>query len=267
MALVDPNQKVMRRSWERTYNIDIDPATKMQLWKCMDQERLYHNELVTQLNGKSRVLANEILGIKDQHERLWGALAQAKVRLSQISRRPIDEWPEAVRPFHDIVIKDGKQLISEKSMLVYDIAAAEANLHPQMRKAIAMEILKWIQPQVKQLLSLNNSSGQMGSPVHMLQPLNPENKRHVQLLGTLAEITYDAVQNQSTIRIPYSANDIVIRNQDLTKTPHDNIVIRQMPGRDINANTPWQITIKEGKGRYMLDLIDVSGYSRKPRRK
>lgn len=257
----------MRRNWERTYNIDIDSATKMQLWKCMDQERLYHNELVTQLNGKSRVLASEILAIKDHHERLWGALAQTKTKLSQISRRPIDTWPEALKPFHELVIKDGKQLISEKSMLVYDIAAAEANLHPQMRKAIASEILKWIQPQVKQLLGLNNSSGQMGSPVHMLQPLNPENKRHVQLLGTLAEITYDEVQNQSTIKIPYAPNGIVIRNQDLTKTPHDNIVIRQTPGRDINANTPWQITIKEGKGRYMLDLIDVSGYSKKPRRK
>jgi hypothetical protein len=257
----------MRRSWERTYNIDIDPATKMQLWKCMDQERLYHNELVNQLNGKTRVLANEILAIKDQHERLWGAVAQTKARLGQLARTPVDTWPEALRPFHDIVVKDGKQLISEKSMLIYDIAAAEANLHPLMRKAIAMEILKCIQPQAKQLLSLNNSSGQMGSPVHMLQPLNPENKRHVQLLGTMAEISYDEAQNQSIIKIPYSSSDIVIRNQDLTKTPYDNIVIRQMPGREINANTPWQITIKEGKGRYMLDLIDVSGYSKKPRRK
>lgn len=264
--MADSNQRQLRRSWERTYSIDIDPATKMQLWKCMDQERLYHNELVNQLNSKSRVLGNEILSIKDQHERLWGAIAQTKTRLSQIISMPVENWPEELQPFADIVVKEGRRLISEKAILVYDIAATDANLHPLMRKAIALEILRWVQPQVKQLLGLNNSSGQMGSPVYMLQPLNPENKRHIQLLGTIAEIVYDESQNQSIIRIPYSQKDIVIHNQDLTKTPHDNIVIRQTPGREINANTPWQITVKEGKGRYMIDLVDVSGYSRKSRR-
>jgi len=263
---MDSESGRIRKSWERTYNIDIDAVTKMQLWHCMDQERLYHNELVNQLNGKVRVMANEILGIKDQYERLWGAVAQSKTRLSSVARKPVDEWPEQLKPYHDLVIKDNKQLLSEKSMLIYDIAAVEANLHPLMRKAIALEILKWIQPQAKQLLGLNNSSGQMSSPVHMLQPLSSENKRHVQLLGSIAEITYDEHQKQSTIKIPYSTKDIVIQNQDLTKTPHDNIVIRQVPGREINANTPWQITVKEGKGRYIVDLIDVSGYGKKRRR-
>lgn len=265
--LVDSRAGQMRRSWERTYNIDLDSVTKMQLWHCMDQERLYHNELVNQLNAKTRVMANEILAIKDQHEKLWGAVAQSRIKLSQVARKPIEEWPEHLKTFHDLVVKDGKQLLSEKSLLIYDIAAAESNLHPQMRKAIALEILRWIQPQAKQMLGLNNSSGQMGSPVHMLQPLNPENKRHVQLLGSMAEISYDESQNLSTIRIPYSSKEIVIRNQDLTKTPYDNIVIRQTPGRNVDANSPWQITIKEGKGRYMLDLVDASGYSRKPRKK
>lgn len=264
--MVESNMSHARRTWERTYNIDIDASTKIQLWKCMDQERLYHNELVNQLNSKTRVMANEILGIKDQYEKLWGAVAQSKVKLSSLMRKPIEEWPEPLKPMYDMVINNGKPLISEKSLLVYDIAAAEANLHPMMRKAIALEILKWIQPQAKQLLGLNNSSGQMGSPIHMLQPLSSENKRHVQLLGSLAEITYDDNQKQSTIKIPYSTKDIVIQNQDLTKTPYDNIVIRQTPGREINANTPWQITIKEGKGRYMIDLIDVSGYGRKRKR-
>lgn len=265
--MVDSRAGQVRRNWERTYNIDIDSVTKMQLWHCMDQERLYHNELVNQLNGKVRVMADEILGIKDQYEKLWGTVAQSKTKIGQIAKKPLEEWPDVMKPYYDLVVKDGKQLLSEKSILIYDIAASEANLHPQMRKAIALEILKWVQPQAKQLMGLKNTSGQMGSPVHMLQPLNPESKRHVQLVGTLAEITYDEAENQSIVRIPYSTREIVIRNQDLTKTPHDNIVIRQTPGRVVDANTPWQMTIKEGKGRYMVDLVDAAGYSRKPRKK
>lgn len=265
--MVNANSNTTRRNWERTYNIDLDATTKNSLWQTMKNERAYHNTLVNELNSKLRVLSNEILNIKDQYERLWAAVAQTATKLRAISSKPLDAWPEELRPFKDIIAKEGKLIMNERLLVIYDIAAAEADIHPHMRRAIATEILKWIQPQAKSMLSLTtNTSGQMSMPLHMLQPLTTKNKRHVQLLGTLASITYDNVQKVSTIKIPYSSVDIKVHNQDLTKMPSDNIIIRQTPGQDTNVATPWQITIKEGTGRYMIDFVDVT-YDVKPKRK
>ena len=265
--MINANTNVIRRTWERTYHIDIDNATKINLWQCMKYERQYHNTLITELNGKLRVLSTEILNLKDNHERLWGAVAQTATKLRSVASKPIDLWPEDLRPFKDMIAKDGKLIMNERMLVLYDIAAADGNVHPQMRRSIALEILKWIQPQAKIMLGLSNSTtGQMNMPMLMLQPLDHNKKRHVQLLGTLASIAYDTVQRISTIKIPYSDSIITVKNQDLTKMPADNIVIRQVPGREITITTPWQITIKEGHGRYMVDLIDIT-YDQPKRKK
>lgn len=245
-----------RRSWERTYQLDIDHTAKAKLWKYIQHERQYHNTLVNELNSRLRVMSGELLSIKDHHEKLWGAVAYSGIKLKTLVKKPVEEWPAELRPFANLIVHDGKIAISERMQMIYDVAATDAAIHPEMRRAIAMEILKWVQPQAKSINTmLTNSTGQLSTPIHMLQPLSVENKRHIQLLGHITDISYDEEQRVSTVHLPYADYDIKIKNQDLTKTPHDNIVIRQNPN-----NTPtdsWVMTVKEGNGRYQVDMVDV----------
>jgi len=264
----DSNGGFQRRNWERTYRVDLDAVTKRNLHNYMGQELLYYNSMVSEFNSKVRVLYKEISDMKDQQEKLWLLVAQTGQDLRALSGKPTEEWPESFRSHANIIAKDGRFSISDRMMMIYDIAAAKAILDPNVRRSIAAEILRWVQPQAKQIGMANESStGQMRSPLQMLQPMEIENKRHVQLNGDSARVTYDPERKATSIRIPYSKQEIVIENQDLTKMPHDHIIIRQKPGVIPKMDTPWQLTVKEGTGRYLLDLIDMVPYpKRKPRR-
>ena len=255
----DNRQNTYKKQWERVYSITLDAETQKSLWRAMAQELQYCNSLIVQLNGKIRVLGNEIANVKDQMEKLWLATAQAGVDPSTLARKDADAWPEPLRPFRDIIAKDGKQLISDRAMMILRIAASPADIHPVVRKAIAAEVMKHVQPQAKILnQSLESSTGQMRSPLHMLQPNELTYKRHVQLVGTAVSLSYDDSQRITHVHIPYSSKSIEIRGQDITQNPHDNIIIRQLPNQPVTSATPWQIVIKEGSGKYLLDLVDAS---------
>lgn len=254
-----PNSYVQpSRSWERTYNIELDNSTKKNLWSYMKHELHYYNTLVNELNGKIRVFPNEIANIKDQYEKLWSTIAQTGVDIRNLVKTPVDTWPESFQPFKNILVENGKILLDDKKMMLYAIPASKADIHPLVRRSIALEILKWIQPVAKSIEQSSKHNGSLSGPLQMLQPLSIENKRHVQLVSNIVDLTYDPEKNVTLIRIPYSDKEISIQNQDLTKTACDNIIIRQVPNRTVNHLSPWQLTIKQGAGRYLLDLIDMS---------
>ncbi len=243
-----------KRTWERTIAFEVDVGERARLLALIQLERQYHNYLVNELNSKLRVMSNEILNIKDHLERLWGAVAYSKTKLRTLLKKPVEEWSAELRPFANLIIKDGKIAIDEKLLMIYDIAAYDVDIDPNMRRAIALEILKWIQPQARSINAvLSETTGRFAAPVHMLQPLSVETKRHLQLTGSVVSVTYDHEKNQSAIKIPYLANAILVKGQDLSKVAFDNIVLRP------SANNPvvWQLTAKEGNGRYQVDLVDA----------
>lgn len=243
-----------KRSWERTITFEVDSGERTRLLTLIQNERVYHNYLVNELNSKLRVMSNEILNIKDHYERLWGAVAYTKTKLRTLVKKSVDEWPAELRPFAGMIIKDGKLAIDEKMLMIYDIAAYDVDLDPNMRRAIALEIVKWVQPQARSIGAvLSETTGRFVAPVHMLQPLTAETKRHLQLTGSVITVAYDSEKGQSTVTIPYLSHAIVVKNQDLSKVSFDNVTLRP------SATNPnlWQMTAKEGTGRYQVDLVDA----------
>lgn len=200
-------------------------------------------------------MSNEILNIKDHLERLWGAVAYSKTKLRSLVKKPVEEWPSELRPFANLIVKDNKLAIDEKLLMIYDIAAYDVDLDPNMRRAIAQEILKWVQPQARSMHAMlsEETLSRFAAPVHMLQPLTPETKRHLQLIGAVIAVSYDPELKQSTIKIPYLPHAIAVKGQDLSKVAFDNVVLRP------SATNPsvWQLTAKEGNGRYQVDLVDA----------
>lgn len=258
------DQANQRRNWERTYSISPDVTTKRNLRAYMHQELNYYNTLVTELNSKLRVLYNEIESLKDHYERIWLAVAQGGVDLRALAKVSIDTWPESLKPYAEYIASNNKLLLSDRMMMLFDIAATKATLHPLIRRAIATEVLHCVQPQAKQIAEANtNSTGQMRTALQMLQPMEYAFKRHVQLTNGIAEIDYDAESKSTRIKIPYSTQPIMVEGHDLTKMPHDHLIIRQKPGALPNEDTPWQLTVREGSGRYLLDVTDMSYMPRK----
>jgi len=252
------------KNWERSYRINLDNNTKRYLHGYMQQELKYYNSLVTGFNSKIRVLCKEIDGIKDQMERIWLAVAQTSCDLRTLIVKDASEWPEPLRLYRDTITDGKKLLINDRTMMLIDIAASKAILHLLVRRSIAAEVLRWVQPQAKQIADADESStGQMRSPLQMLQPFDNLHKRHLQLSKDLTDISYDQQNRSTVIKIPYSSISITVEGHDLTKQPHDHIIIRQKPGMIPDENTPWLVTVKEGSGRYLLDLVEMTNTSTK----
>lgn len=249
-----------RKNRERTFNINLDITTKRYLHGYMEQELHYFNTLINEFNSKLRVLSTEIENIKNQTEQLWLTVAQTGINIRNLPTS-FDAWPSALTPFKTLITGG---LINERMLILFDIAATKAVIHPSVRKAIASEVLHWVQPQAFQIAESNkNSLGQMRSPIQMLQPSDITRKRHLQLFNDMVEFTYNNETNSTLVKIPYTKSDIIVEGYNLTKEPHDNIIIRQQPGLVPANDTAWQITLKEGTGKYLLNLSDMAHGRRK----
>jgi hypothetical protein len=246
------------RNWERTYNISIDTVSARTLRAYMHQEINYYNTLINEFNSKLRVLYNEIGDIKDQNERIWLIVAQTGIDLRTLISKPIDTWPEALKPYAESIVKNNKLLLSERMMLLFDIAASKSLIHPIMRKLLAAEVLHWVQPQAYLIAESNSHpTGQLRCPLQMLQTKDYAFKRHVQLIDSIIDIIYDQSRKSTFIKIPYLTVPIQIEGYDLTRMPHNNIIIRQCQGKLPDENTPWQLTVREGIGNYLIDITDM----------
>lgn len=254
---------VTQRPFERTYNIDLSEADKKHLRSLMVQELYYYNTLITALNSKLRVLYTEIINLKGAYERIWTNVAQTGIDLRQLVQKQVAEWPEIFKPYAEQIAKNNRLLISDRMMMLMDIAATRADIHPQIRRLIAIEIFKNIQPQAHQIEELHsNVSGQMKNPIQMLQPKDFEFKRHIQLTKELSIIKYDKDTESSFVTIPYIETPIKVEGYDLVKSQFNHITIRQRPGAPPAADTPWQLTVREDSNQYLLNQTDMSYVAR-----
>ena len=246
-----------RRNTDRVYRLDVDTATANSLRAYMQQELLYHNSLITAFNAKLRVLGPEIESLKESRERLWLLVAQTKTDLRELAKIAITEWPDQFKTYSNLIVSNGKLAFDNKMMMLFDIATSKGIIHPTVRRNIAAEILKWIQPQVKIINESELSlTGQMRSAIVMLQPATEIVKRHLQLSDDCFTIVWDDINKCSKISVPYSKTPLIINEHNLAKIPHNYIIIRQKPGRNYTFATPWQIVVKDITANYVLDMFD-----------
>jgi len=246
-----------RRNNERRYFIELDQVTKHNLLGYISNELTYYNELVNGLNSKLRVFPNEILAIKDRYERLWATIAQTSIDIRSFAKKDIASWPSEFTEFRSTIVDGNRIIISDKMMMLYDIARTSANIDPLIRRSIAIEILHWIMPQAKSIVdSEKNINGHMSSAVQLLQPLDLRKKRNLQLFKNTVDVKYNKELHQSTINIPYSSTPIVIKGHDVNKFPFDNVLIKCTPVSKGSSELNWSIVLKEGSGRYLLDYTD-----------
>lgn len=246
-----------RRNIEKTFDLTISDATKRNLNGYMQEELKYYNTLVNGFNSKIRVLEAEFELLKDNYEKLWLDVAQTGIDIRSFANKPIAEWPDMFKPYANIIVSGIRFIVSDRMMILFDLAATKAIFHQSIRRAMAYEVLHYVRPQAKQIAESDaNVTGQMKSPIQMLQPYLLLYKRHVQLINNIVETTYNEESGSTVIKIPYSKEPVIVEGHDLTKIPHNHFIIRQKVGDTPKIDTPWQITIRKGIEKYLLNVTD-----------
>ena len=263
------NKPSFRRpgSWEKSYNINIDPVTKKHLKFFMANELAYYNTLITNATMRLRAFPEEVMELKEGYERLWNAIAWSGMNIRELAKIELKKWPNELRTaVPSSSTKNGKLNLSDRKMMLFDSISYQGKIHPSMRRAIASELFRTMIPQAEQLVqSQKNTTGQMRSPVHMLMPFEYPEKRHIQLTRDLIKIKWNPENRSTEITVPYTDKPLIVKDHNITDERFDMIVIRQQPNVEVNEASSWQITLLNTNHRYMMELTDQSLHMRRKR--
>ena len=170
-------------STERSYHIEIDAISQRHLRFFMDNELRYYNALVNNVTMRLRAFPEEVVTLREGFGKLWSTLAFTNKNLRDFTKKEVSAWPKNISStVPTSAIKNGKFVVEDKKMMLFDSLVVQGDIHPQMRKHMASEVLSYILPQADQLVAAQkNPSGQMRDPVHMLTPKSYPERRHIQL--------------------------------------------------------------------------------------
>jgi hypothetical protein len=249
-----PRTPTPRTIYRKTFEVETTKDVDNHLGYFIKQELGYYNALVEQLGPRLRAFPQELLAIKDREKKLWEACAEHAVPAQKLLDHPVNEWPEKLRLLESLVYDQaGEPKITSAQANILSIAAAPARLHPQVRKNISSEILRYMIGQSDSVIASQKTEG-FRSPIQLLTTHTLESKRHLQIPGSLVKMSYDAGSNSTHISIPYTKEPLVVHGIDITEARFNVLIVR---ASDSNAaGRKWFVDLKDSTSRYMLNLTD-----------
>jgi hypothetical protein len=257
-----------RENW--SIQVELTATDKMRFQTYMRHELAYYNALIEMFNPRVRTFPESITALTDQWQQIFGLVAAEAKPISHLLTEgpdaPLSPALETYRKFLVGTDSDGQRYLTERMAIVLDGAAASGNIHPQVRRNIALEMLQFyrLQAQSSQAQITGTFSEDVyRAPWKCLETVDSQKKRHLQIPRSICVVVYDKVTDASAILHPYSANFIRIPHVDITEDKKwTSFILHQEGGNIATAATPWCIELKTGPGSYQLNYMDVSNPGR-----
>lgn len=243
-----------RTTNRRTFEIELTKESESHLSYFIKQELAYHNLLIEQITPRLRAFPGDLLLMKDRERRIWESCAEQAIDPVKLGNSE-ESWPEPARSlYHQIVGQDGVSRLLPSHLAIMRIAAAPARIHPLVRRSMAAEILKSSISQAEILhAAASSKSDGLRAPVQMMQTHTLDTKRHLQIPGTLARISFREDDGSSLVNVPYSRDAIVIKGVDISDVPFKWLVIRSPHWSDSNGG--WYLDLKDSSS-YAIGVTD-----------
>jgi hypothetical protein len=245
-----------RRSSSWIARVTLPSADTIRLRQYISQEMHYFNALVAGFGGPMRTMPETFAAMTGRLESLFGEVAASYVDVRSLKE---DNLPVQFKPYADLLFKDGKSAIDTRTMLLFDIARSNASIDASVRRGLAIEMLRHAREQSAHIASPQNREDQVYKfAVETVTPLEPRNKRHLQLpKSAVNTATKDA---RLAIGLPYIRTPIII---PAPTTSWNYITLRD----DDDGSHPgqWAIELSQESPMYLLRKTDSS--HRKPKRR
>jgi hypothetical protein len=249
----ETTQPKRRSTNRRTFEIDVNRNVEHHLKYFINQELGYFNVLVEKLTPPLRAFPQVFMGLKDKERKIWEICAENAVDPQKLLDHPTEQWPEHLRTFASSIREpDGSPKISPAQITIMKIAAEPARLHKSVRRAMALEILKYMINQADTLHAGMKTEG-LRSPTQLLHTQSLDTKRHLQIPGDLIKVSFDQETNSSMVSIPYTVDPLRINGFDISDITFKSAIIRAP--HPINGDGKWYIDFKD-TGGYSVTLSD-----------
>lgn len=258
------NKFKTRDHWQ--VEIEIPASDKIRLQKVMNVELEYYNRVNENILNKIRTSPSFLLNINEKLERLYSQVSYLgyNIRPLYLARgKTLEnfELPEQLMEFKELLLlsdKNGNRNVSESFLLLLEAVGYNNGLHPQTRKNMSLEILKFYKEQSKIVEGSNKVTDEYAykSSLLFLENMDRIRKRHIQLPREAVSIAWLESENHSKIKIPYLGTTIKIENINLYESGWNILVIHQEPGGYPTSKTPWIAEFRKDKLSYLIKYID-----------
>lgn len=240
-------------SW--TYRVELPPADKMNLKKFVAEETAYYNAVVGGLSGPMRTIPDTLAKMTGRWETLVGEVAATGIDVRSIKPTAI---PVGLDRYRDLLFQDNRLSVDTKTMLIFDIVAQAGAVHPEVRRGMAIELVKNARDQSALLTAKINREDQVYRfAVETLTPHDYSTKRHVQLPRSVLAVE-EGEDGQTTIRVPYFTSPITVQTPPI---PWSYLILRS----DDDGKCTMEMSRETSP--YLARRSDTSSLRRAKRRK
>lgn len=236
-----------------TFEATVAPSDKVRLRGFTKNEIAYYNALLNGFGSRLRTMP-EVFDEVD--EKLIGEIASVGYNIRTLKA---DALPNGLRGMQDSLFdEEGRLILSERVLLFLDAVGVAAVLHPEARRAMAIEMLLEHRRQAAALAQTSKTEGQvLRSAVELLHPHDGRLKRHVQLPAKAVVVGVDG----RTIRSAYNGVPIVLRQPIPDNIRWNVLIIRDEDSNGLTGD--WHVELRQDPAAYLLRLTDAPLKSRK----
>ena len=236
-----------------TFEAVVSPNDKIRLRSFIKNEIAYYNALLVAFAARLRTmptLLNEV------NRELMGEVAAHEYNVQAMTPETL---PKSLERFRSVIFSEGGFALSGNMLLFLKDVSVGSVLHPETRRAMALQMLAAHQKITDSLSRTSSKLDQvLVAPVELLHPLEARVKRHVQLPRKAV------VTDGETIRTSYNAVPISFKFGSLpAEATWDVLVIRD---DESNGTGNWVAEFRQSETDYIVRLTDVPVNTKKRRR-
>lgn len=225
-----------------TTPVVLTPNDALRVPRAIAEEIRYYNGLIAGLNGPQRTMPDTFKALTGRLEQAFGAVAA--------SGKPVSSWradglPGELAAYRDLLFEDGKPRLDTKTRMLLDVAAVPAMLHPETRRAMAVEMLKAFREQSAALASTLHRADQVyRRAFETLVPIDARVKRHLQM--PRAAILLGEDEEATLLRVPGVVEPLRLPRPPLTW----NIALLRP---EVSG---WSLELRRESAPYLVRLLD-----------
>lgn len=229
--------------------LEIQTNDQSRLKNIMSAELTYYNNLVRLLTARLKTDYNYIADLDSAIINEFIKISNISIHVKENTWMKLD-LPDVFKYYNsdDTYTKNAKA----KHAFMLETITSPIQLHSDIKSIMISQIFDFYIQQAKLIRANEKKSNP--AIIESLEILEPQRKRHVQLLNSFCKVLQNG--RDAVIHTPYTANPLIIRNFDLTKNPWFAAIVHQI-GSDVPvSSTPWEIILRTSGQKYDMKYQD-----------
>lgn len=232
-----------------TFRVEVSPSDKLMARQIIRNEIGYYNALLAGLASRPRTAPKFMVDLVGSYEIILGEVAAHRYNLRNM--KP-DNLPVSLQPYQRLLFGDGNRRVDEKLVMLAEVFATHAEIHPETRKTMALAMLKFYRDQSALFLSENNRSDQAYRMAgETLESLDHRSKRSFQLPRSSLNIIKK--DGDTVVYLPYFSQPFVL-SEHIADSDWNLLILRDEDYGSMAAK--WTLEISKEPNQYLVKKFD-----------